>query len=146
MFKFFLVQLPMGRVSLRRAFLIFVASMLNYSTILLLIILWQNVYLAYLMSAVTGFFLGLMAQRFRDFLALMLLSYFFASFTSTLIFISPALLRSDMIWFQVEVGILGAAGSIINNSFVIVPLSFLFGFFGLLFYDSFVKVKLPKIF
>ncbi|MEM1589129.1 MAG: hypothetical protein QW175_01760 [Candidatus Bathyarchaeia archaeon] len=125
----------------RRSFLLSLVSIVNYTADLLLIILWRNIFLGYFMSVVIGFIIGLVAMHFRDFLALMLSSYIFASFLSISILILPALLRSEIIWFQIQASILGATAIIAYNSFVMVPFSVLSGFFGLFVCDRLVKVS-----
>lgn len=130
---------------LQRTFSLFLAFAINYAAVLLLIIVWRNNFWGYLLSVVVGFILGLVAGRVRDFLALALLAYIGASFMSTLILILPVLLRPSVVWFLVEAGVLGALAIIAYNSFVVIPLSLLFGFFGLFVCDRLVKVsKTPK--
>jgi len=127
--------------------LLFLAFTINFAAVLLLIIIWRNIFWGYLLSVVLGFILGVVVGSFRGFLALMLSSYFSASFLSTLIYIFPTFLRSNIIWFQVQVGVLGAASAIAFNSFVVIPFTFLSGVFGLYVYHKLVKVsKFPKIF
>lgn len=128
----------------RYKLLFFLALVINYTADLTLIAVWGDPVLGYIISMIIGFSFGLVVKKTEDFLVLMMLSYIVASFMAILVFISPAL-HSDVVWVQVEIGVLGGAGIVIYNSIFIVPLSMLAGLVGLYISDRYFRSsKVPS--
>jgi len=130
-------------VDLRYKLLLLVALTISYAADLLLIAVWQNLPLAYLISLVVGFCFGLVVQKAEDFVVLWIFSYIFASFVMMLIFVLPGL-YPYIVWVKVEIGILATAGMLVYNSIFIVPLSICAGLVGLYLSDKYFKrLKVP---
>jgi len=120
---------------LRYKLFITVAMVLNYTAILTSIAVWRNNIMAYCIAVLASLSIGLALKSIEDLIVLTMLAYIIAAFTTIFMVISPALfLRS--VREQIEIGFLGISGTIIFNSFLIVPLSIVSALIGLFISDS----------
>jgi len=120
---------------LRYKLFITVAMVLNYTAILTSIAVWRNNIMAYCIAVLASLSIGLALKSIEDLIVLTMLAYIIAAFTTIFMVISPALfLRSSR--EQIEIGFLGISGTIIFNSFLIVPLSIVSALIGLFISDS----------
>lgn len=127
-----------GKIMSRLKLLLLVALTVNYTSILTSLSIWHNAYIVYLLSAVTSLFFGLVVGKIQDLAVLMFSAYVIGSFGSMLAVASPGLLRGASM-VVIEVGMFGTTGTLIYNSFIIVPLCMLSGLFGVILSERFVK-------
>ena len=122
-------------MALRYKLLITVAMILNYTAVLTSLVIWRNNILVYCIAMLASLSIGLALKSIEDLIVLTMLAYVIAAFTAVFIIMSPTLLLQGS-RVQIELGFLGVAGSIIFNSFLIVPLSIISALIGRFISDS----------
>jgi membrane protein YdbS with pleckstrin-like domain len=119
----------------RYKLLITAAMILNYTAILTSLVIWRNNIMAYCIAVLASLSIGLALKSIEDLIVLSMLAYIIAAFTAVFIIISPTLLLQSS-REQIEMGFLGISGTIIFNSFLIIPLSIISALIGRFISDS----------